>query len=686
MFIKKCLRAAVFATLLFSGMASAVITITFPANNDMRVPAGPDYATDVLGDPWDMSNPEDVSINPDDRNGWAPGSFGFPGNGTVGGTTALTSTGGIDTAVFFLSQGLYGIVNPGRTGGRFPIDSSVYKKIAFKMFSGAAGQLPAVYWFHTSPGDPASTPAGVKFTPNVTVQGSSFFVTDLTVQAEQGSPPWSSAPVVGLRIDPNATAVGHNVFFDWVRVTRADSDPLAAHVSIEWTGTTPGSATIEVADSAGIVLTVATNATTPFNWNYGVLPPGTYTITVKSGAQSSQAVTIRINDPPQVRVTDPNETGGEDFATTVLGNAWDMNGPEDVAVLSNVTNVSFDVGVLNATNTNGDPGIVLFDSSTSTIDTSRYRYLTYRLKVDGAFDLSPQGGSVARVFWSSTFNPTGSLVTLTKDIIVWPGVVPNTPGFVTYTVDLGALTTANGGLEQFGTQQPWSAANIRYFRIDPHEFGAARSFHLDYVRLAAMREARGSFTITYSASDANPEDTGATVNLYFAPDKTGPGQPIASSLPLSLAGQYVWDISNVSPGAYYIYAEVSDGFDVRGSYSTGQLLVLAPAAPAPPGPPTINSITMGAGTATIGFTAPSDTGGSAITSFTATCTAPGQTTRSNTGLGSPITVSGLTGGVTYSCSVTASNSIGTSPSSAPLPVTTQRGRNIVPVLMMLLFN
>jgi hypothetical protein len=107
----------------------------------------------------------------------------------------------------------------------------------------------------------------------------------------------------------------------------------------------------------------------------------------------------------------------------------------------------------------------------------------------------------------------------------------------------------------------------------------------------------------------------------------------------------------------------------------------------PPGPPTIRSITAGSGSATIHFLAPSNTGGSTIASYSATCTASGQATRKASGTTSPVTVKNLTGGVIYQCTLTATNSDGgTSAASAPLPVTPAPGRKIdmTPLLMLLL--
>ena len=102
-------------------------------------------------------------------------------------------------------------------------------------------------------------------------------------------------------------------------------------------------------------------------------------------------------------MTNPSWTSGDDYATTVLGNAWDMSSSSDIQLtgLDNLTNVSFSGGVLHATNTNADPIVTLLYNTNNSvpIDTSRFRYLTLRLQVDGAYDLV--AGSVARVIWSS---------------------------------------------------------------------------------------------------------------------------------------------------------------------------------------------------------------------------------------------------------------------------------------------
>ncbi len=95
-------------------------------------------------------------------------------------------------------------------------------------------------------------------------------------------------------------------------------------------------------------------------------------------------------------------------------------------------------------------------------------------------------------------------------------------------------------------------------------------------------------------------------------------------------------------------------------------LDVTPAAVTVPGAPTIGIPDELDGAASIVFSPPASNGGSAILGYTVTCN-PGMKTAS--AAGSPILVSGLSNGVTYTCSVTAMNSAGTGAASATVDVT-----------------
>lgn len=87
-----------------------------------------------------------------------------------------------------------------------------------------------------------------------------------------------------------------------------------------------------------------------------------------------------------------------------------------------------------------------------------------------------------------------------------------------------------------------------------------------------------------------------------------------------------------------------------------------------PGAPTLTGSTPGPHSTKLSFTAPAVTGSSAIVLYTAAC-ADGTRSLLGAATGSPVTVAGLTEGVSYQCTVRASNSTADGPDSTALAVT-----------------
>lgn len=107
-------------------------------------------------------------------------------------------------------------------------------------------------------------------------------------------------------------------------------------------------------------------------------------------------------------------------------------------------------------------------------------------------------------------------------------------------------------------------------------------------------------------------------------------------------------------GAYLPAPQVSRSFTV---------------SPVVPGAPTIGTAIAGDAQATVEFTPPAFTGGSAITGYTVTANPGGATAM---GGASPVTFTGLTNGTTYTFMVTASNAAGTGVSSTASNAVTPR--------------
>lgn len=288
------------------------------------------------------------------------------------------------------------------------------------------------------------------------------------------------------------------------------------------------------------------------------------------------------NTPPMLQITAPSYVSGPDYAATEMGDPWDMSNASDVTKTSALGAVSFDNGVLTAVgNCSGDacsdPQVVLHVGPR--INTSKYKYATYRMKIDSLSGVFPE--SVARFLWWSSIPEQAST---SRDIVVYEG-------WRTVSID---LTKVKLEPSAFAT---WSNSNPTLFRFDPHEESRPRTLHIDYVMLTGDNQANGSFDIRYNASDAEKQNL--TTKFYYDSDAQGfDGQPItcASTTQVSIpdskyklflptltqagaVGSAVsgdtcrWNTSNVAAGSYYIYGVTTDGTNTTRVYSQTPLIV-----------------------------------------------------------------------------------------------------------------
>ena len=170
----------------------------------------------------------------------------------------------------------------------------------------------------------------------------------------------------------------------------------------------------------------------------------------------------------------------------------------------------------------------------------------------------------------------------------------------------------------------------------------------------------------------DPSNTSIKVH-YSAPTATG-GSAITSYTASCAAGGATRtgigttspiDVTGLSNGTAYSCSITAT--NATGTSASSTAASATPGLPIAPAAPTIGAATPADRGASIAFTAPLITGGSPITSYNVTCV-NGTVSISAAGSTSPAKVTGLSNGLTYSCSVRAINAVGTGPASANVSV------------------
>lgn len=542
-----------------AGAPADSITVTAPHNT--TVAESDDYATQVLGDPWDMNNPDDL----DYLDHMTPPSLA---NGIW--TSRTTNQ---NSAIFLQYQGWPTSLDTlaERNGVNYPIDSRRYTHLRFRMYSSVADRMVA-WWFPTR-----------SFTPG----GNSDFVTtqvgwhvydiDLTSVAAGGTGTWGAAAWNGLRLDP-VFALGHSgatIQFDWVRLTPATGPA----VTVTWTatGSSPVSLYLDGDANAsnGVERLIATGLVAGsgrYTWSTADLAPGTYYIRAVMGTAASYSGALQVNAAPVLDLTAPGPSTGEDFAETHLGYAWAMTSLSQVQQYYNLANISFHPGYMQASG-NDDPQLWFLNADYAhAIDTSKYHYFSYSLYVArppvSSGGQYPQWNAGERIIWT---RDTSLHWQSTQVGIVW---------YDRWLYNAQDLRVAPR--EPTPYNEGWSGSEA-IFRFDPHEEDGpvGSGIFPPYVRMGQMRLTAdptvpngGRTTIAWE-----PGKTQGTVALYYS---TTPGgaRTLIATVPLS-RGAYVWTVSGLAAGRYWITAIADDGLNTFTQVSHVPLTV-AGSHPCPP--------------------------------------------------------------------------------------------------------
>jgi hypothetical protein len=219
------------------------------------------------------------------------------------------------------------------------------------------------------------------------------------------------------------------------------------------------------------------------------------------------------------------------------------------------------------------------------IDTSKYRYLSYRFHHSGEENVGQ--GWVARLGWwqvdGSGWNVT-EVPVMSRDLMILEG-------WNTYKVDLWAPDVVD---EAHPIQRSWLASAPNRLRFDPSELNSnllPAYIQLDWIKLTAIDEVKAGepFPILYNLgkpgvdltfyydTDTNPNNGRTLISNVSMPNTTQTTLIPAANLtgghqiflPL-IQNKYFncangecfrWDTSGVPPGQYYICVNVDDSLN-----------------------------------------------------------------------------------------------------------------------------
>jgi len=536
--------AIIIIALFIPCVTLAAIQMHAPNSSTGAVADVSDYATKTFSDPWDMSNREDLT---------GGHVFHFKNVRFSGGKfNAVTNS--TDAYFFIVWPGYPGAYNSFREGGKYPINANYFRRLSFRMYYGGPTKTGVIYWFFDR--------ALRKYKLKTFIMSHGWH----TYQIDLPASTWKGY-VYGLRMNPGRLK-NKQVSIDWIRLTNVPDNG----VPIQWyeSGGTRGTADIYVDNdnSSYDGTKIATVSSYPsfnsYSWNSAGVDPGTYYFYVRrDGVNSNYSDGLSINKSPIIKITDPSEQGGKDWAKTVLRNPWDFKSRFDIRALFNVRSVFTRGGVFSGVNFDGpttwsgsdDPYIYL-QQGRKAINANKYHILTFKYRFAGSFDLVR--GTMSRFAWITNALNSPDYFQITRDIVTYPG-------WNTYTLDLKKVPRARG---RYG----WKGW-VNTLRFDAHEDPKARRFYLDYIKLAADCILKTSYVIKFNVKN---DDSTTNVSLYADRDKRfGNGNEVLLTTGNYSNGNrsYKWTPSASLKGTFYIYAIGADALNQAGYYSTGPIKV-----------------------------------------------------------------------------------------------------------------
>ena len=583
-----------------SGYAEANATLSIERT---VVPEGDDFATRVLGLPWNLNtNPYPdyfTAIKGVDQNKFRITNDGFWSLPTVDGDPQFwLNWSGIEKTQHVL-----------RMGDTRPVDTAKYQLLSYYMCLEKAPKKTGendtwasnIYWMydrrpHVNPKNGISNFIFFVQQGLFKNDGDCELITvDLGNSGAWMKGQWANNPHLpqGLRLD-FINQPGANVKLGWVRLTTKD---LSNTVSIRWSHAALGRidfyASLKGCDVAGIKIGYADadQSSGTFTWGAKLQPgfslayplplpesfePGEYYVYMKDsqGVTTCSSNKLSVHQAPILEFLKPSFYSGPDYATLDMNDPWGMSNSRDLSNYRNITTPAYNNGIMTATSLTNDPSLMF--NVGSPIDTSRFQYISLRMRINA---MNKEGDDlVQRFLWWTQGEGIDHMVT--EDMEIYEG-------WHTYSFDLTqALTEGCGTGCWFG--RPTG------FRMDPHESWTKHLFQVDFMTLTGrdtvvrgdttsikylVSNAPGATVTFYYDDDRNPENGLTKLNQYQPDASTTatPAMPFNMMIPIASrfgelnlfpnAESFTWDTSDTAPATYYIAAVVNDGIMTTTWYS-----------------------------------------------------------------------------------------------------------------------
>lgn len=518
----------------------------------------------------------------------------------------------------------------------------------------SGGNAPYTYALHASD----TLPAGLVLSSSGVISGTATVLGNYSfrVDAVDSSTP-SNGGIATITLNvtnqpPVANPVSATVAYN------STNNPITLNITgASATGVAVGTqATHGTATASGTSITY-----TPTT---GYAGPDSFTYTASNGAGSSSpaTVTVTVNPPTIVYAptNPPNGTTGVAYSQSIAG-ASGGAAPYTYTIASG----ALPAGVTLAANgtLSGTPtaaGAFTFqvkaaDSSTGT--GAPFSKTTANLSLTIA---APTIVLVPATLPAGTANTAYS-----QTIAASGGTSPYTYAVTSGTLPTGITLTSAGVLS--GTTTQAGSFPITVTATDSSTgtgpFTGTRSYTLTIAgpTITVTPASLPNATVGTAYSQALSASGGTAPYTFSATGSPPPGMTLGASGTLSGTPTTAGDFS------FTAVATDAQSFTGSKSYSVHVAAIA-------PGAPTGASATAGSEQASVSFSAPTNTGGAPITSYTVT-SSPGGLTGS--GSASPIVVTGLTDGTPYTFTVVAFNSAGPGPAStASNSVTPQGGQTI----------